>query len=321
MARRTLAVEQQTTEAEIKSSANIKKRLIDFDTNSSKLEEQHKQWLESAARPLMRLAAFKVQLHGFASKQGSLKRNRDLSIERMNSVLAYLQLIDHRVISNAKTFEELGETQSTGSEQDDQSTAKWRAVEVHIFDQNPPPPEPPGKEVKPDVFPLPGGPRYQKWSVASPGGIVLAEYVGVGFNLVFIKNEETGERRGYLNTVVVAGASASIPKLALGWKIIQMIITGISFPNSKLEFTPVTPTLPVSWAEIGRSDVSVIGDTEGVTSNSHFFFNTIALHHGKNGFPVSGEATFDFISNGGGIGAGFIAGIGNLKHYSQLDKL
>jgi hypothetical protein len=239
-------------------------------------------------------------------------------MERMTKVMKYLQDLDDRVASNSQMFENIGEERSTGDESDD--SAKWRVVEVHIFDKDPPP-DPTKEEVKPsDLLPLPGGPRYKKWGIATPGSVTIAEGIGTQLNVIIIKNEVTGEKRGFLNILVGAGASASIPGGSALFKILQVKLTGIS--ASAVTFTSVTAKFPMTWAEMEKAGVAVTGDTELIKSNAHFFFSTGMMHYGPNGMLVhEGVSVFDFVASGFGLGAGVFAGTGDLKRVEALDRL
>lgn len=310
-ARRTPPVSVQTTAAEITSKATIKKRLIDFDTGSAALEEQHKHWLNSLLRPLMRLNAFTVKLHGFSSKQGNAQFNKKLSMSRMLAVRDYLQQVDDRTKSSTRLLEENGEAASAGNEKDDEGTAKWRAVEVHIFDANPPP-DLPGQEVKPHIVPLPGGVRYTDWAIAVPGG---ANWALAGFNIIAVRNEATGEKRGFINPVAGAGPSVNIPLNTL----IQLA-TNLSMKEVK--YDKVKSGYPVTWAEVEKSTVEITSLTQGDSASTSYSFRSSIHHYGAGGTPFkSVEHIIEFESSSGTIGLGLFAGEGPLIRARTFDRL
>ena len=84
--------------------------------------------------------------------------------------------------------------------------------------------------------PLPGGPRYSEWEIASPGGISGGLIGVVGVNLFVIKNSKTGEIRNCVQTGGGVGGGLGLS----GRKLVQIIVALISagqFPDSMtLEF-------------------------------------------------------------------------------------
>ena len=250
--RKTPPVPVQLKPARFKSSALHKKLLIDFDTGSEILEEQHKIWLRQALDSARRNAGFHVWIFGYASKLGDENANKDLSRRRMNSVLSFLQAIDNRTLSNVDNWDAFGEDLSDGTKDD--NSPDWRAVEVHIFIGKPKPfedpnlPKVPLPQIQPKVRPLPGGERWKEWAVASPGGAFVSVGGGGGFNIFFIKNRKTGELRGYIQPVGGVGAGLSMAGLKGGWNILQNILTGVS--GSPPEFVNVETSVPVTWEEM-----------------------------------------------------------------------
>lgn len=63
------------------------------------------------------------------------------------------------------------------------------------------------------------------WQVATPGGVFVAEVVGGGFNIFFIKNTDTNQMRGYIQPVAGVGGGLSASGLKLIWSIIQRLLT------------------------------------------------------------------------------------------------
>ena len=94
--RKTPPVKVQVIDPYFTSNAFLKKRLIDFDTGSAELEEQHKAWLRHCMNVVKVNSSFHVRLFGYASRLGSAERNRRLSLNRMNSVYTFMQNIDRR---------------------------------------------------------------------------------------------------------------------------------------------------------------------------------------------------------------------------------
>lgn len=310
MARRTPPVADQVVDAKITSTANIKKRLIDFDTNSSLLEYQHKEWLSRNMRYVGSWLEFHITIYSYASKMGSPARNKELSIERMHKVQKHLQDINNQVYSNSLMMIPKGEEVSEGRESD--NSAMWRAVEVHFFDKTPPW-KPPGEEVKPNVIPLPGGLRYKEWSIAAPGSFTIAL---VSYNIIVIKNEKTGEKRGYSQPAFGGGWS-------LDMKLLGLLIQGITdFSMLKLEYVPITSNYPITWEEIEKSSVDSDALAQGDSFSAAFIFKSSIYHHGSAGLPFKTlETIIEFESGGGTIGIGFFTGTGILIRTKIFDSL
>ena len=258
--RRTPPVDKQVIDPYLKSNALLKARLIDFDTGSAELEAQHRVWLAPAIMRAMGNSMYRIRLVGYASKLGSADANLSLSYQRIKAVQNYLQSFDTNAIDRTETFTYVGSGAYEAGATDD--SANYRAVEVHIFigDIPPPPPEP----VKPVIIrhDLPEGPRFTEWEVAAPGGVFIAEGGGIGFNIFFIKNTKTTEFRGYIQPVIGVGGSISIPGLKLFWNMIQQAVTGLQATN--MDFTPVKSNLPVNWKEMEDSLVRVASAGAGV---------------------------------------------------------
>jgi hypothetical protein len=257
MARRTPPVAKQVVEAQLFSNAYLKARLIDFDTGRTELEEQHKTWLRQQIEYARKNSMYRIRLVGYASRLGNVAQNSDLSYARISNVLKFLEAIDSPAGDRVETFRAMGDRADWLGAADD--SAIWRAVEVHIFIGDiPPTPPPPNLTPYPRARqPLPGGARYTVWEIASPGGVFVSEIVGGGFNVFFIRNPQLNETRGYLQPVLGAGASLSIPAVKMVWVIIQQIVTGWQF--SSPDFKTVTTTLPVTWEEMGDCLVRVSG--------------------------------------------------------------
>jgi len=316
MTRRTPPVAQQVVAPLLKSNAFLKARLIDFDTGSAQLEEQHRTWLKSSMVTAARNSMYRIRLVGYASKVGNASKNSNLSYARIDSTLKFLRSVDGKAEDRVETFRAVGEEGYSAQESD--NSPDWRAVEVHIFigDIPPPPPPPDIKPIPRKVEPLPGGERFTDWAVASPGGIVVTAGVGGGFNVFFIKNLKLDEMRGYIQPVGGAGASLGIQGLKTIWNIIQQIVTGLSF--STPDFTTVTSKLPVTWDEMEDCLVRVSTAGAGVVVGASFAVITFTAagvwQRSPNGFPVKlpGGDLFQFTTSGRnwqvGAGASIVVG-------------
>lgn len=293
-------------------------RLIDFDTGSAELEMQHQQWLRTSMNVARTNSAFHVRLFGFASRLGDPAFNQALSQRRMNAVLSFLQQIEPKTLSNVEVWQAHGSADSSGGATDD--SPEWRAVEVHIFiGEIEPTPVPPNMTpIKPKVLPLPGGERFTKWAVASPGGAFVSAVVGGGFNIFFIKNEKMNDVRGYIQPVAGIGGSLSIPGLKMIWSAIQQIFTGVA--ASPLDFTSVTTPHAVTWEEMEGCIVRVSSAGAGVVVKGYSyaiitFASSGVAQYGPSGTPIKvAEDLFQFKSSGKSwqLGVGASVAIGPL---------
>ena len=318
MARRTPAVAEQVKGPYIRTNAFIKARLIDFDTDSAVLEAQHKKWLAEKMAHVKKQSGFQMWLIGFASKIGDAKHNRNLSNNRMNSVLKFVGDIDDRAMNSLQTWEARGEEGYKAAESD--NSADMRAVEVHIFIGSAPQPPPP--DIKPTprpVIPLPGGKRFTKWAVAAPGGAVSNVVPGVviGFNIFVFKNEETGEQRAFIAPSAGFGASFSLKGLKGIKEIIQKVLTTPS--GSPVEFTSLTSALPVTWEELEESLATVSSVGAGVFVGAQAAHISIdapnVWRHTPSGIPIRKEVRlfeFNAVGKSYQLGAGGSAVTGPL---------
>lgn len=316
MIRKTPAVANQVVDPILRSNAFLKGRLIDFDTGSAQLEDQHKTWLRQKITIARVNSMYRIRLVGYASKLGDATKNETLSYMRMDNVLKFLQSIDNRAMDRVETFRAVGETAYQARESDD--SAEWRAVEVHIFigDIPPPPPPPNVKPVPRKVEPLPGGERFTKWEVASPGGVFVAEVVGGGFNIFIIRNTKLDEMRAYIQPILGVGASLSLSGLKAAWNIVQQIATGAQF--SAPDFTAVTTSHPVTWEEMEASLVRVSSAGAGIIKGAALAIITFTAagvwQYGPSGTPLklSGGDLFQFTATGKdwqfGAGASVVLG-------------
>ncbi|MCC7069603.1 MAG: OmpA family protein [Burkholderiales bacterium] len=246
MARKSPPVKAQVVAPLLPSNAFLKGRLIDFDTGSAALEAQHMAWLRMQMATAKTNSMYRIRLVGYASKKGSSDSNMSLSYNRANAVLKYMVSLHAPANDRVETFRSNGEEAYVAPESDDD--ALWRAVEVHIFIGDIPPPPSKWIPIPRKEAPLPGGERFTDWEIASPGGVIVTAVVGGGFNVFFIRNVKLNELRGYIQPVGGVGGSLSIPGLKPIFNAIQQIVTGVS--GSPPDFTAVKTSLPVTWDEM-----------------------------------------------------------------------
>lgn len=288
MARRTPPVQVQVIDATFSSNARFRKRLIDFDTGSSNLEGQHEAWLRQSMNIAKTNSGFHLRLFGFSSRLGDANFNRALSMARMNAVLSFLQRIDQRCLSSVEIWEAHGSADSGGPRNN--NDPYWRAVEVHLFIGAIEPTPVPSNvtPVKRDPIPLPGGERFKDWAVATPGGVFVAEVIGGGFNIFFIKNKKLNEIRGYIQPVGGVGASLSISGLKAVWNIVQQIVTGVQF--SAPDFDDITTSHPVTWEEMEgclvRVSAAAAGLVKGAGVSVVTFSSSGVWQYGPSGQPI-----------------------------------
>jgi OmpA family len=253
--------------AYLRSSAARKTRLISFDTsygpNGYALKLEHKLELDKLVAFVSQTSDFSVWIVGYASKRGNHAANKTLSANRALSVEKYLKFGNPLFgdPDRLAVFDFRGDEGYIAAKDD--NSADERAVEVHIFLGSPkPPPPPPHVDPPKPKPPLPGGPRFTKWEVAAPGGVFIAEVIGGGFNVFFIKNTKLNEMRGYIQPVGGVGAGLGLSGLKMAARIIQNIITGVQ--GSAPDFTDVISTEPVTWEEVEACLVRVSSAGAGV---------------------------------------------------------
>jgi hypothetical protein len=280
--------------AYLKSNAARKTRLIAFDTsyaaNGYALKFEHKQELNKLAAFVSQTSDFSVWIVGYASKRGNHAANKTLSANRALSVETYLKSLNPLFgdPDRLAVFDFRGDEGYIAARGD--NSADERAVEVHIFLGNPKPPPPPHPHVDPPrpKPPLPGGARFSKWEIATPGGVFVAEIVGGGFNVFFIKNPKLNELRGYIQPVAGTGGGLSISGLKMLGQIVQRFITGVQ--GSALEFTEVISPDPVTWEEVESCLVRVTSAAGGVIISGGVAIITFACpgvyHYGPSGIPI-----------------------------------
>jgi hypothetical protein len=173
------------------------------------------------------------------------------------------------------------------------------------------------RDWKPRVLPLPGGPRYAKWAIASPSGFTTTPlFVGptVGFDTFVIKN--SAEMRGYFVPLVGVGISVGIPKLKPILGGLQTLLTGFSY--SAMKFKDVTPRHAMTWQEMEACLVTVTGGNIGAVKNidsfAHIKFHAPGVQqYGPSSVPINvAETAFEFDSGsdwGGGINVDVVNGV------------
>jgi len=288
MARKTPPIAEQVVAPFLQSPAFLKARLIDFDTGSAQLEAQHQAWLRKSMANAARNSMYRIRLVGYASKLGDGHQNFDLSLARIEQTRSFLRSLDSKAEDRVETFRPNGEDAYSAPESD--NSAEWRAVEAHIFIGSLPPPPQGLTPIPPRApMPLPGGERFTEWQVASPGGFFVSAVVGGGFNVFFIINTKTNERRGYFQPVGGVGYSLGIPRLSAIKNVIQQIVTGVQY--SGMDFTPVTSKRPVTWQEMEDCLVSVgsAGVGIGVTGRAAAYVTFTAAgvwQYGPGNYPL-----------------------------------
>lgn len=321
--RKTPPISPQVIEPYKKRNSRFGKRLIDFDTGSDQLEEQHEKWLLETMLIAKASSEICIVVVGFASRLGDPEKNRALSLRRANSVINFMRRHDDRVLLNHQIFW-CGEDVSGGEE----NAPEWRAVEVHVYMEScegagfrdPPPPT--WKKTPPRILPpLPGGTRFKEWSVANPGG-GQATILGVsgGFNIFFIRNDITKEERGYINPVggVAVGFGFKLKGMPdLAKLIFKTLLGSITF--SSLSYTSVVrPSAelikplryPVTWGEMEACFVEVFGGGAGLVVSRITFTSPRVYHYGPSGVPINPQMElFTFESTGWNIQAS-IGGVG-----------
>jgi hypothetical protein len=278
----------------IPSNAARKTRLIGFDAsysaNGYALKPEHMVELDKLVTFVSRTSEFSLWIVGYASKAGNHHANKTLSANRALSVETYLKSQNGLFGDDERLalFLARGDEGYVAPEGD--NSADERAAEVHIF-LSPVPPPPPPTYVDPPKHkpPLPGGPRSVNWQVATPGGVFVAEVIGGGFNIFFIKNTDTNEMRGYIQPVAGVGGGLSISGLKMVWSIIQRFITGVQY--SAPDFVTVTPPQPVTWEEVEACLVRVASAAGGVLKASYGYaiitFGCPGLYHyGPSDVPI-----------------------------------
>jgi len=308
MTRKTAAIALQIGHSQLASYALYQARLIDFDTGSAELTEQHKGWLRQTMLLAAKNSMYRIRLVGYASKLDDSTKNSTLSYNRINTTLKFMQTLDRNAMDRTEAFYAAGEDGYLAAAND--NSPEWRAVEVHVFiGDNPPPPPPQLRPAKHSVPPLPGD-RYTEWEIAPAGGAVVGPGAVGGFNVYVINNPKRREQRAYMQPVGGIGFAADLNILKKARDIVKQIVTGIQ--SGPLSFNPVRSTVPVTWAELESSLVHVSGGGVGVVlgySASVVTFTAAYVYiRSPQGNPVrssSGIELFSFVARGLSFQLGF----------------
>jgi hypothetical protein len=235
-------------------------RLVDFATGSANLQREHEGWLTGAARSIPPDRNFHVYIIGYASKLAfhgtsypqSDAANVGLSFRRANTVARLMELVNPRVTTRVDQFEAHGNHDYFADAAD--NSALWRAVEVHVFLDEAPPPPP---HVDPPP-PCPGGQRFRKWSIATPGGASVSPGpipVAVAGNLVVLRRDEGAPViHWYFAPATGVGWSFSGPKLKALIELLKKIFSNFSVSG-------------MSWTSFSAETAFNFKDLEGATCN------------------------------------------------------
>jgi hypothetical protein len=239
-------------------------RLIDFATGTANLRKEHEAWLVQTARAIPDSRKFGIYIFGYASKLGFRGQNEQqsdasnvaLSYKRANAAAQIMELVNPRVTTRIDQFRAEGSRDYSAPASDDD--AFWRAVEIHVFLDDPPPPPP--QPVPPD--PCPGGRRFRKWSVAIPVGfsgnpIPLVPGTLAGNLVLFRLDEDAGPIIHYY-ALPAAGVGGSW--LIPGWgdinKWLKRILSGISV--SDIEWSSFTADTPFNFRDLDGATCQIM---------------------------------------------------------------
>jgi len=238
-------------------------RLVNFPTGSPDLQIPHQDWLVQTTAAIPPGRNYKIYIVGYASQlgfrgkdaQGSDNANLNLSYRRANRAAQMMEVINDDIANHIDTFQARGNRDYAAASTDD--SPFWRAVEVHVFLDDPPPP-PPSLEAPP---PCPGGQRYRKWSIATPAGFTWSPVPGaaVGANLVALRKDEGTPRTHYYLALQAGGGwSYSGPAKAVGLiaKAIEFIKGSVSV--SELDFTSFTAETPFNFGDLDGASCLIV---------------------------------------------------------------
>jgi hypothetical protein len=189
-------------------------RLTDIPTGTATIVREQENWLTEAAHAVPSNREFHVYVIGYASKLGyshtshesSDQLNVQLSYRRANAVTQIMERSNPRVTTHNDLFEAKGNSEYAASDQD--NSAAWRAVEVHIFLDEPPPPP---HEIKPLPPARPPGSTNWRMRVFRDSGasLLVVEGDAVVFQIVDVDKGQCGMY--YYLGVGIAIAVAKIP--------------------------------------------------------------------------------------------------------------
>ena len=236
-------------------------RLIDFKTGSPDLQAEHEVWLKETAQMLPAGRNFHVFIIGYASKlgfhgaaeQSSDDKNVQLSFARASSVARLMEGVNARVTTRIDQFLAHGNHDYVAIGTDNSSF--WRAVEVHVFlDEAPPPP--------PNVGPPPpcsGRPALSKVGRRHPGRDQRhgrSRRHRRGESVVFRKEEGAPIVHWYFAPGVGAGFSVSLPSTRRVKDLVKELIPPglrkfLGLPSaSGMSFTSFTAETPFNFGDL-----------------------------------------------------------------------
>ena len=262
-------------------------RLINFDTGKHDIKRQQEGWLVEATHAIPKGRKFNIWIIGYASKrayrgQGAAQSdasNLKLSMDRARQAAMIMEAVDPEIYSHISKFDGQGNYAYDAPETD--NSGLWRAVEVHIFLDDPPPPPGP---VQPDP-PCQGGERYRKWSIATPGGFSASPFPGavVAGNVVAFRKEEGAPViHFYLAPGGGGGFSYSGPKLGRILEWIKQLFGG--FSASGMSWSSFTATTPFNFGDLDGATCQIKSIGGGVGPG---FQKAAVSVHGKVWFRES----------------------------------
>jgi hypothetical protein len=244
------------------------KRLINIPTGKATISKAQEGWLVETARSIPDSRQFTIYMFGYASKLGfagqgeqdSDSSNVALSFRRANEATRFMELANPRVTTHVDRF--FAEGNHAYSAAGDDDSGMWRAVEVHVFLDDPPPPPP---EPVPDP-PCGGAQRYRKWSVATPGGFTFSPLPGAtaGVNIVAFRRETDGKVRFYVQIGMGLGFSWSGPG-SEGWKKVWDAIKG-GLSISGMSWPPFAADTPFTFSDLNGATCEIASAGGGVVA-------------------------------------------------------
>jgi hypothetical protein len=267
-------------------------RLINFDTGKHDIKRQQEGWLVEATHAIPKGRKFNIWIIGYASKrayrgQGAAQSdpsNLKLSMDRARQAAMIMEAIDPEIYSHISKFDGKGNYAYDAPETD--NSGLWRAVEVHIFLDDPPPPPGP---VQPDP-PCQGGDRYRKLSIATPGGFSASPFPGavVAGNVVAFRKEEGAPViHFYLAPGGGGGFSYSGPKLGRILEWIKQLFSG--FSASGMSWSSFTATTPFNFGDLDGGKVWFRESSSKCMVKELDFFNDVDTSGKDLQFGVAGS--------------------------------
>jgi hypothetical protein len=176
-------------------------RLCNFPTGKATLLPKHIEWIQGdVRRALASSPAPWVDVVGYASKLGDASSNMNLSGARCEAVKANVRQCHAGVKFNIE--QHMGETESSGSEKD--NDAYWRAADVYVYGFRPhvpvrPPPRP---------IPVVGSTQFEIRVVGGGSGSVIVQADNYFFQIV-----DSSQRLTAFFFYTGAGVGLSVPKI------------------------------------------------------------------------------------------------------------